>query len=116
MSDNTMQMPKFTVKLVNEKEPFTVLVTNGAQIQWDIARGKNDWGPMEENGNLWAGFVAFISAKREGKIDLNMPWDTWMDLVEYVQFEDNVDAAPFPEGEQGAAGSGTGDSNEDGVE
>ncbi len=86
-----MEQPQFTVTLFGQ-EPFKVTVSNGDLVRWDMERSKRGWPEMGQAANLWGSYVCFLAARRTGQY--NQMWDSWIDEVEEVAFEDNSEADP----------------------
>ncbi len=84
-----MKMPVFTVRL-SSGEQLTVTVTQAAQVAWDLERAKRQWPVMDQATSLWASFVVWNQARRDGQIDKNQPFESFSDQVMSLEYQEPV--------------------------
>lgn len=81
---------RLTVELA-EREPFDVDVRLMDHHGWDVARGKNGWPSPSDGPMTWLGYLAFLAARRSGKIDPAMPWNDFLAQCDGVVNHDEDD-------------------------
>jgi hypothetical protein len=93
MSDSSLGLPQFLVKLEGEGE-YIVNVRNGDQVRWDLERAKQKWPDMGSGQSLWASWVCWAASRRQG----NFPgtWEEWLDRVLTVEYQETADEKADP--------------------
>lgn len=79
-----------TVELT-DVDPFEVDVRLMDHHMWDVARAKNNWPGPGDGPMTWLGYLAFVAARRSGKIDPTTRWEDFLVQCEGVTNQDEDD-------------------------
>jgi hypothetical protein len=103
--DKVLRMPVFRFQLVGGGEQ-SVTVPNSVQVQWEMERVRSRYPTSSEAPTLWASWLTWATARRDGLVDTDMPFQAFLDQLQVVQFEEAVPVGPTKKA-RGRASSST---------